>query len=165
MPQFGLSSANNNSTLDTSINNIDKSTPFIAASDGNLELLQKSLQVLGQKITVQDENGFSILHAASSYNQLHIMKWILECSSEINITNIQDSDGDTPLHHCESAESAKFLVEEGKADVSVKNKDGLTPLESKLKELEEIPAEDYDSDDEDQIQLKGLIEYFQQQKK
>lgn len=86
-----------------------------------------------------------------------MIQWLLNDKS-IDV-NAKDSDGDTPLHHCDDVDSAKMLIEAG-ADHSMKNNDGKTALEIKVEDLEE-GDEDDDSDDEDRAKLKELIDYLQ----
>jgi len=114
---------------------IDSSTPFIAASDGDLNLLQQSLAHLSAPATIADTNGLTPLHAAASYNHLDIVRWLFTQNVDVNAT---DSDGDTPLHHCENASAAKVLVEEGRADYTIKNSEGQTALEVKEEELQDM---------------------------
>ena len=45
-------------------------------------------------MNAQDETGYSPLHAASSYNELATMQYLLSVGADVNL---QDSDGDTPL--------------------------------------------------------------------
>jgi len=66
------------------------------------------------------------------------------------------------LHHCDEVEAAKCLVEEGKADISIKNAHGYTAREAKEEELleDQDSEEEEDSDDEDRIAMKALVEYL-----
>ncbi len=142
---------------------IDASTPFVAAGDGDLELLQASIKKLGIPPNAADSNGFTFLHAACGYCRVEVIQWLLglnENSAIIDI-NARDGDGDTPLHHCDDAVSAKMLIEAG-ADHQLKNDEGQTPLEVKEEELEECDDSDSDSDsdDEDRLKLKELVEYL-----
>jgi len=161
-----------NTNIYTNTNTIiDSSTPFLAASDGNLPLFQQSLSHLSIDATISDTNGLTPLHSAASYNQIHVMKWILTNSSQspsqnnnkVDV-NARDSDGDTPLHHCDHVEAARILVELGNADFMMKNEDGYTALQVKEEELKEILEDDdgEDSDDEDCVNLKKLIEYLRE---
>ena len=139
---------------------VDASTPFVAAADGDLELLQESIKQLGISPNAADSNGFTFLHAACGYCRVEVMKWLIGLNVESNVidVNARDGDGDTPLHHCDDAVSAKILIDAG-ADHKVKNEDGQTPLEVKEEELLEGDEED-DSDDEDREKLKGLVAYL-----
>ena len=56
---------------------IDSSTPWVAASDGDLELLKKSLSYLNLNVGATDHNGYSLVHAAASYNQIEVLKWLM----------------------------------------------------------------------------------------
>ena len=108
--------------------------------------------------------SFTFLHAACGYAREEVIKWLLGLNNNTESTtidvNARDGDGDTPLHHCDDASSAKLLVEAG-ADFRLKNDEGLTALEVKEEELKEVDNdEDDDSDDEDRDKLKELVEYL-----
>lgn len=164
-PTFGFASSPSNaqSTYTTS-QTIDESTPFIAASDGDLPLLQHALLTLNIPVNTADSNGLTLLHSAASYNQTEIMSWLFTQQS-INV-NAKDNDGDTPLHHCDNVQAMKTLIEEGKADWKVENDEGNNVLEMKEDELREIfvsnNEEDIDSDDEDVESLKEIIKYLKE---
>ena len=139
---------------------VEPSTPYIAAGDGNLELLQTALQTLNLAPNAADDNGFTFVHAAAAYNRLNVLRWLFT-QDRVDV-NAQDADGDTPLHHCDEVEAAKCLIEEGKADITIKNSNGYTAREAKEEELQEDQddEEEEDSDDEDRIAMKGLVEYL-----
>jgi ankyrin repeat protein len=134
---------------------IEPSTPWMAAAEGNLELLQSSLTTLGLTCSAADENGYTLLMAASAYNHVNIVDWLLRANVDVNST---DHDGDTALHHVECVEAAKMLVEIGKANVSLTNGSGMTPLASKMQDLEEVTEDD--ADDDDTLVLKELVTYL-----
>jgi hypothetical protein len=187
-PTFGgfslTPSPTKTNTNNTNTQSIDESTPFIAASDGNLQLLQQSIQHLSitNIHTHADTNGLTLLHSASSYNQIEIMRWLLRAvnnnnSGNVNVNvNAKDNDGDTPLHHCDNIEAVKVLIEEGNADYTIQNEEGNTVLEMKEEELREyymsnqqggwegtdgVKGGDCDSDsDEDVENLKKIVEYL-----
>eukprot|EP00571_Detonula_confervacea_P011639 CAMPEP_0172313072 /NCGR_PEP_ID=MMETSP1058-20130122/19287_1 /TAXON_ID=83371 /ORGANISM="Detonula confervacea, Strain CCMP 353" /LENGTH=169 /DNA_ID=CAMNT_0013026663 /DNA_START=59 /DNA_END=568 /DNA_ORIENTATION=+ len=135
---------------------IDASTPWVAAGDGDLNLLQSSITQLGLSPNAADSNGFTFLHAACGYCRVEVIQWLLE-SRTVDV-NARDGDGDTPLHHCDDAVSAKILIEGG-ADHQLQNDEGKTSLEVKEEELQEGNEED-DSDDEDSEKLKELVVYL-----
>lgn len=139
---------------------VEPSTPYIAAGDGNLELLQTALQALHLPANAADSNGFTFVHAAAAYSRLAVLRWLF-IQDGVDV-NAQDADGDTPLHHCDEVEAAKCLVEEGKADISIKNAHGYTAREAKEEELleDQDSEEEEDSDDEDRIAMKALVEYL-----
>ncbi len=106
-------------------------------------------------------NGLTPLHSASSYNQIEVMRWLF--TQNVNV-DAGDNDGDTPLHHCDNVEALTVLIEEGRADFTVKNNDGQNVLEMKEEELREYYSsrreEEEDSDDEDLDNLKKIIQYL-----
>ena len=118
-----------------------------------LKITQESLNL---PITVADHNGYTLLHAAASYSQMEVLVWL--ASKEGCDLNSKDVDGDTPLHHCDAVEAARLLVERG-ARVDVKNNAGETPLDAKEGEMKECD-DDSDSEDEDALALKKLVEYL-----
>jgi len=147
---------------------IDQSTPWVAASDGDLPLLQKSLQALDLPHTCADSNGLTPMHSAASYGHVEIVRWILSRDGVGGgigggqAVNARDTDGDTPLHHCDDAGSARVLVEEGSADYTLKNGRGETVLEMKERELVETMADAEEGDSDDEAQgLVNLIQYLQ----
>jgi hypothetical protein len=163
---FGLGQQQSSSppTNSQSTDPIDSSTPWVAAADGNLPLLQRSLQILNLDFHRADENGYTLLMAAASYSQLPVLQWLLQQaaqnSSTAVVTNAVDNDGDSALHHASSAEAAKMLIQHG-IDTSIRNAAGLTALESKQNELEELMEnEDMEDDDADTVSLRGVIEYL-----
>lgn len=142
---------------------IEPSTPWMATADGDLALLQKSIEQLQMPIMKPDENGFTVLHSAAAYNHQHILEWIFSSGAEINV-NVQDLDGDTPLHHCDNVEAAKILITVGKADASIKNEEGKTALQVKQEEWDEDGDEEEDEADldDERLNLKNLIEYLKE---
>ena len=144
---------------------IDASTPFIAAADGDLSLLQTSIKQLGLSPNAVDSNGFTFLHASCGYCRIEVIHWLLGLNKEssngniiINV-NAPDGDGDTPLHHCDEVDCAKLLIELGGADHQLRNNEGKTALETKENDLEEGDDSD-DEDDEDRGKLKQLVAYL-----
>ena len=77
--------------------------------------------------SAQDSHGYSLLHAASSYNHVSLLRaLVLELKADVNLL---DEDGETCLFVAESVEVAKCLVEELKIDTALKNVDSLTARE------------------------------------
>mmetsp|Transcript_1307 Transcript_1307/g.2805 ORF Transcript_1307/g.2805 Transcript_1307/m.2805 type:complete len:168 (-) Transcript_1307:21-524(-) len=138
---------------------IEESTPWVAAGDGDLALLRKAMQKLGLAPSAADNNGFTFVHAAAAYCRVDVLRWLLR-QDGVDV-NAADADGDTPLHHCDEKEVARILIEEGKADWSVRNAEGKTVRQAKEEELREGEqgAED-DSDDEDVAKLRELVTYL-----
>jgi hypothetical protein len=76
----------------------------------------------------QDEHGYSLLHAASSYNHLDLLRALVQ---EFHVdVNLLDEDGETCLFVAESVEVARCLVEELGVDKTIRNQDGLTAEET-----------------------------------
>ena len=131
MVSFGLG----RSSAAEHVGPVDSSTPWMAASEGNLALLQSSLVSLNMSLTAADENGYTLLHAAASYSQMAVMEYLL--SNNVNV-QAQDNEGDTVLHYAGTAHAAKALVEAGKANPCQVNGAGKTALQAKKEELEEM---------------------------
>jgi ankyrin repeat protein len=158
---FGRGVGVHPTTTTTTSDEIDASTPWMAASDGNLDLLQRSLTQLQLPPSVADEHGYTLLHAAASYSQTHIMQWLLLSSVNVNI-NAVDQEGDTALHYAATVQAATFLLQTGKIDRGVRNAAGKTALEAKQEELEEmIQDEDNDDEDQDFINLLNVVAFLQ----
>ena len=164
MASFGLASSAG--TLNGTTGPIDVATIFSAASEGNLPLLHSSMAQLNFAVTTADENGYTLLHAASSYNQLGVLKFILDNldRSNINCTafiNAGDNEGDSALHYAGSADAARMLAADGRIDTKKVNIQGKTALEAKMEELiEMMQDEDTEEGDEDVEVIKKLIEYL-----
>lgn len=85
-----------------------------------------------QLASASDAHGYSLVHAAVSYNQLEVLRELIE-KYHVNV-NILDEDGETPLFAAESAAMAKYLLEELHADASIRNTEGKTAEEKFLEE-------------------------------
>lgn len=70
-----------------------------------------------------DANGYTLLHAASSYAQLDLMRTLVT-TYNVNV-DTTDADGETALFAAETPDAARCLVEELGAHVSVKNDEGI----------------------------------------
>ncbi|KIW95211.1 uncharacterized protein Z519_03795 [Cladophialophora bantiana CBS 173.52] len=84
----------------------------------------------------QDAHGYSLLHAAASYNHVDLLRSLV---NEFKVdVNLKDEDGETCLFVAETVEVAKCLVEELHIDLQVKNDEGMDALE-KFESEEEFP--------------------------
>eukprot|EP00968_Pinguiococcus_pyrenoidosus_P015703 scaffold1462_cov260-Pinguiococcus_pyrenoidosus.AAC.6 len=72
--------------------------------------VQQLIGASHQGVNAQDENGYACLHAAASYGHVALAQWLLEQRADCNI---RDTEGDTPLHYCESAAVAQMLLSHG----------------------------------------------------
>jgi hypothetical protein len=112
-------------TIDLLLNLIDTRPNSILAS----------LSQHPQLASAADAHGYSLVHAAVSYNQLRVLRELIQ-KYHVDV-NIIDEDGETPLFAAESAEVAKCLVEALGANVGMQNAEGKTAEEKLLEEEDE----------------------------
>ncbi|OQR86441.1 hypothetical protein ACHHYP_10547 [Achlya hypogyna] len=102
---------------------------WVSASDGDIEAVKNYLEA-GVSVDAQDENGYTPLQAAVSYNQVELVSFLLTKGATVSLG---DNDDETPLHFCESIEVAEILLAAG-ANLNAKNAEGRTPLDAALDE-------------------------------
>ncbi|EXJ85046.1 hypothetical protein A1O3_05721 [Capronia epimyces CBS 606.96] len=86
--------------------------------------------------SAQDAHGYSLLHAAASYDHISLLQSLV---NEFHVdVNLKDEDGETCLFVTETVDIAKCLVEDLHIDLEVRNEDGMTALE-KFESEEEFP--------------------------
>ena len=117
------------------------SNPFLLAADASPNLLPL-LQSNPSLATSQDEHGYSLLHALTSYNHLDLLKTICTAFS-INPNTLKDEDGETALFVAETVEAAQLLVEELGADAAICNEEGQTAEEKIRSEGDFVVVADY----------------------
>lgn len=100
--------------------------PYLLAADNSPQLLTL-LKEDPAAASSQDEHGYSLVHAAASYNHLDLLRVLIK-EFKVNV-DIVDEDHETPLFVVETEEAAKVLVEELKADIQHKNHEGQTARE------------------------------------
>lgn len=105
---------------------------WIAASEGNLEAVRRFVETGGVDVNAADPQGYTAVHAAASYDHVELLEYLF---SKGGNANVQDGDGDTPLHHCESVDTARILVAHG-ADWTLKNSEGQSPASYIVEEAE-----------------------------
>ncbi|KAK4200357.1 hypothetical protein QBC40DRAFT_71293 [Triangularia verruculosa] len=109
--------------------------PYLLAADNPqalLELLRENPSIAPS----QDEHGYSLVHAAASYNHFDLLRSLV---NEYKVpVDIKDEDGETALFVVETVEAARILVEELKIDAKITNDEGQTARE-KLEAEEEFP--------------------------
>ena len=108
---------------------------WIAAADNQIDQVEKYITLGEFTANAKDPNGYTPLHAAASYGHHDLIDYLVNHGGNINI---QDNEGDTPLHHVEDVNTAKLLVEKYKADYNIKNNDGLTAAKF-IEEEDEFP--------------------------
>jgi len=84
---------------------------FKAVEKGHLPVV-KELIALGVSVSAKDGTGWSGLHIASAYSQMHLAKFFV--SNSVLPTNITDY-GRTPLHFASDVEMVDFLLMHGAA--------------------------------------------------
>lgn len=105
-----------------------KNNIWIAAADGDEATVLSILKENNSAVNSYDENGYTPLHAAASYDRdALLMKLVKEHGGNVNI---RDFDGETPLFVVESLRTAKLLVEDLHADVTITNNDGKTAADT-----------------------------------
>ena len=99
---------------------------FILAAENSPKLLP-ILQSNPSLASTQDNHGYSLVHAAASYNHLDLLRTLVH---EFHVDpNMKDEDGETALFVVESVGAAQCLLEELGADLTVKNDEGITAEE------------------------------------
>lgn len=97
------------------------------AMHGSIEKVEQ-YKAAGAEVNSTDVSGRTALHYASFWSHNHVVKYLIDkCSANVNL---QDSRGDSPLHDAArfgNADVVDSLLAAG-ADVSLTNKDGMTPL-------------------------------------
>ena len=129
--------------------------PFTLAADNSATLLPL-LRSNPRLATSQDEHGYSLLHAAASYNHVDLMRCL---KVEFNIDpNVVDEDEETALFVVETVEAAQCLIEDVGTDPRVKNAERMTAEDYIRIEgdfvavadyLKEVRARDGEADKED----------------
>lgn len=100
--------------------------PFLLAADNPaalLPLLRETPALASQ----QDDHGYSLLHAAASYNHLDLLRALV---NEFHVpVDLRDEDSETALFVVETVAAARVLVEELGLDVSIVGDEGTTARE------------------------------------
>lgn len=104
----------------------------------------------------QDGNGYSLLHAASSYAQLEVLRTLVQIYN-VDV-NLRDEDGQNALFVAETVEVARCLVEELGVDVDAKDDEGSTAIETIRNDGEFLDVADYlqNHTKRDELQMNGV---------
>ncbi|KAL0935924.1 ankyrin repeat protein [Colletotrichum truncatum] len=97
--------------------------PYLLAADNPtalLSLLRESPAIASG----QDEHGYSLVHAAASYNHLDLLRALIQ-EFKVDV-DIRDEDEETALFVVETVAAAQCLVEELGADIDAKGAEGIT---------------------------------------
>lgn len=108
---------------------------WVAAADNQIQIVESYLNAGSFTSNSQDPNGYTPIHAAASYGHIGLLKKLIEKGGNINI---QDNEGDTPLHHVEDIKTAQFIINELKGDYKIKNNDGQIAADY-IEEEDEFP--------------------------
>ncbi|KAL9583039.1 MAG: hypothetical protein Q9212_002943 [Teloschistes hypoglaucus] len=112
---------------------------FILASDNSPKLLP-ILRANPSLASSQDSHGYSLLHAAASYNHHDLLRTLIH---EFHVDpNIKDEDSETPLFAAETVETAQILAD-SQCDLTAKNDEGLTAEEKIRTEGDFVVVADY----------------------
>jgi hypothetical protein len=103
---------------------------------------------------------FLYRHAAVSYSQIEIVKFLLEKGANVNV---EDFEKDTPLYVAENVEMAQLLLDHG-ADPKHINEDGLSAAATALEEgwdqvaqlLAGITGEELPTEEEEETEENAL---------
>lgn len=110
--------------------------PFLLAADNPtalLALLHETPSLASQ----QDDHGYSLLHAAASYNHLDLLRALV---TDFHVpVDLRDEDSETALFVVETVEAARLLVEELGLDTALTGDEGLTARE-KIQQDGDFPA-------------------------
>ncbi|KAI7785430.1 ankyrin repeat protein [Diaporthe eres] len=110
--------------------------PFLLAADNPAALLAL-LRDTPSLASQQDDHGYSLLHAAASYNHLGLLRALV---NEFRVpVNLRDEDSETALFVVETVEAARLLVEELGIDTALAGDEGLTARE-KIQQDGDFPA-------------------------
>lgn len=108
---------------------------WVAAADNQVKIVESYLDSGNFKPDVKDPNGYTPIHAAASYGHIGLLKTLISRGGDINV---QDNEGDTPLHHVEDVKTAKIMITELGADYKLKNNEGQTAADY-IEEDDEFP--------------------------
>ncbi|KAJ9607966.1 hypothetical protein H2200_008045 [Cladophialophora chaetospira] len=131
--------------------------PFLLAAntpdpDARLLPLLRSKPELA---SAQDAHGYSLLHAAASYNHIELLRSL---ANEFGVDiNLKDEDGETCLFVAETVEVAQCLAEELHVDLQVRNEDGMNAFEKFESEQEFPDVVDYLNTHNSQASGEGSV--------
>ncbi|KAL2267077.1 hypothetical protein VTJ83DRAFT_4354 [Remersonia thermophila] len=110
--------------------------PYLLAADNPAALLTL-LRDQPSLAPCQDEHGYSLIHAAASYNHLDLLRALVR-DFKVPV-DLRDEDGETALFVVETVDAARVLVEELELDKTIRNAEGQTARE-KLEAEADWPA-------------------------
>ncbi|KAI1651615.1 ankyrin repeat-containing protein [Daldinia loculata] len=128
--------------------------PFLLAADNSpalLPLLRENPSLASE----QDSHGYSLVHAAASYNHLDLLRTLIR---EFNVdVNLRDEDDETALFVVETVEAARALVEELGADITIKGSEGYTAFQKIVEEGDYPEVAEYLKTKEEASHAQALL--------
>ena len=100
-----------------------QTNPFLLAAENSPTLLPL-LRTNSALASKQDEHGYSLLHAASSYNHIELLRSLVK-EFRVDI-NLKDEDSETCLFVTETLPIARCLVEEFHINMDLRNDENMT---------------------------------------
>ena len=114
----------------------DVPTLQVLAADGDLASLQARLSNSTPDIVnAVDDSGLSPLASAASYGHAPVVEFLLSIGARCDI---QDEDGDSPLHACNNVACAVLLLACDDCNPTLKNSEGVIAQALHEQELEEL---------------------------
>ena len=116
----------------------------VLAADGDLEALQLIFSATSSSSSSSsseslsnavDDNGLCPLASAASYGQAAVVSFLLSVGARCDI---QDEDGDTPLHACTNSECALLLLAREDCNPNLQNKEEKTAEQMHQEELTQL---------------------------
>ncbi|KIK95428.1 hypothetical protein PAXRUDRAFT_827019 [Paxillus rubicundulus Ve08.2h10] len=107
---------------------------WVAAADGDLSRVQELVEQQSISPNVPDPFTYTPMHAAASYGQLAVLRYLVNQGGDVNIT---DEDGDTPIYTVEDVQTAQWLISHG-AVVDRRNNEGVSPIEHLQEDFPDI---------------------------
>ncbi|CAO3657049.1 unnamed protein product [Mucor hiemalis] len=102
---------------------------WVAAGDGQLDRVRELVES-GIDVNGHDQFGYTAMHAAVSYGQFEVVKYLLDHGANVDV---QDFEKDTPLYVAETVAMAQLLLDHG-ADPKHVNEDNITPAATAFEE-------------------------------
>ncbi|RIA91204.1 ankyrin repeat-containing domain protein [Glomus cerebriforme] len=97
---------------------------WVAAGNGDIQRVTELIRS-GISPNSRDSNGYTPLAAATSYNHIDLIDFLISEGADVNI---RDNDNDTPLYVAENVKVAQKLLSHG-ADPFIINSEGKTPAQ------------------------------------
>jgi ankyrin repeat protein/GTPase SAR1 family protein len=105
----------------------NKQTPLHIACRLGFHIIAKYLIDCGAIVSSRNKDGYTPLHWAALYNKEDVVDVLIGNNADVNA---QNNEKNTPLHLAKKKGNeavCKKMISSGRADLSIKNKNGLTP--------------------------------------